>query len=270
MLPSLSQLPIGAGGPGALDDDFQPMYARRLADPVQPRPNEAMMGRVVNARGESQQIVDKAEEWRRKMLLRMDARKATGVDRMPGHRTTHRTDPIPPVQWEEGVEVYADGALVNVLASTLGVPEQAVSVQAARSAVLKATGKSSAELARVVSEISNTDDGEELGWSAFGGRLLSAVPALAAVGSTAVIGGTAWVVLALYNAYLLKEKIEEASPWWDWSAVTASLTATAATPLHCLPVERTGSLADRGKIEEEAERHNLNAPCRRGLAAPNA
>jgi len=214
MLPSLSQLPVGAPGPGELHDDFTHMYMLRLADKAQPKPNEIMMGRVLNARGDPQHVMDKAEEWRRKMLARQDARKASGADRMRGYRTMHRTDPIPPVQWEEGVEVYADGALVNVLASTLDVPEKQVSVTDVRSAVLSATGQSSAELARVVAKISDTDGGTKLGWWAFGRRLLRAVPRLAA------LSGVMWIVGALYNLYLLKEEAEseQHAYWADWNA----------------------------------------------------
>ena len=153
MLPSLSQLPIGAPGTSGV-----------------------LNGRVLNARGDPQHVMDEAERWRRKQLERMERRRASGVDRVPGSRTTHRTDPIPPVAWEEVVEVLADGALVNVLASTLDVPEEKVAVKNVRSAVLRATGQSSAELARVVAEISNTDGGTKLGWWAFGRRLLRAVP----------------------------------------------------------------------------------------------
>ena len=214
MLPSLSQLPIGAPGPAALEDDFLPMFRLRLADPVQPKANEVMNGRVLNARGDPQHVMDQAEEWRRKQLERMDRRRASGVDRVPGYRATHRTDPIPPVQWDEGVEVYADGALVNVLASTLDVPEKEVSVTDVRSAVRSVTGQSSAELARVVADISNTDGGTKLGWWAFGRRLLRAVPSLA------VLSGVAWIVGALYNLYLLKEEAEseQYAYWADWNA----------------------------------------------------
>ena len=191
MLPSLSQLPIGAPGTSGV-----------------------LNGRVLNARGDPQHVMDEAERWRRKQLERMERRRASGVDRVPGYRTTHRTDPIPPVAWEEGVEVLADGALVNVLASTLDVPEEKVAVKNVRSAVLSATGQSSAELARVVAEISNTDGGTKLGWWAFGRRLLRAVPRLA------VLSGVAWIVGALYNLYLLKEEAEseQYAYWADWNA----------------------------------------------------
>ena len=214
MLPSLSQLPLGAPGPAAMEDDFLPMFRLRLADKAQPKPSEVMNGRVLNARGDPQHVMDEAERWRRKQLERMERRRASGVDRVPGYRTTHRTDPIPPVVWEEGVEVLADGALVNVLASTLDVPEEKVAVKNVRSAVLSATGQSSAELARVVAEISNTDGGTKLGWWAFGRRLLRAVPRLA------VLSGVAWIVGALYNLYLLKEEAEseQHAYWADWNA----------------------------------------------------
>ena len=214
MLPSLSRLPVGAPGPSALGRDFMHMYMLRLADKTQPKPNEVGNGRVVDARGDPQRVMDQAEEWRRQMLERMNRRRAAGVDRVPGYRTTHRTDPIPPVQWDEGVEVLADGALVNVLASTLDVPEEEVSVKDVQSAVLGATGQSSAELARVVADISNTDGGTKLGWWAFGRRLLRAVPRLA------VLSGVVWIVGALYNLYLLKEEAEseQHAYWADWNA----------------------------------------------------
>ena len=214
MLPSLSQLPISAPGPAALEDDFLPMFRLRLADKVQPKPSEVMNGRVLNARGDPLHVMDEAERWRRKQLERMERRRASGVDRVPGYRTTHRTDPIPPVQWDEGVEVYADGALVNVLASTLDVPEEQVAVTDVRLAVLNATGQSSAELARVVAEISNKDGGTKLGWWAFGRKLLRAVPRLAVLS-----GGFAWIVDALYNLYLLKEEAEseQYAYWADWN-----------------------------------------------------
>jgi len=118
------------------------------------------------------------------------------------------------VPWDNGVEVLADGALVNVLASTLDVPEKEVSVRDVRSAVLSATGKSSAELARVVTEISKTDGGTKLGWWGFGRRLLRAVPRLA------VLSGVVWIVGALYNLYLLREEVEseQHAYWADWNA----------------------------------------------------
>ena len=224
MLPSLAQLPVGAPGPSALEDDFLPMFRLRLADRKQPKANEVMNGRVLNARGDPQDVMDEAERWRRKQLKRMERRRASGVDRVPGYRTTHRTDPIPPVQWEEGVEVYADGALVNVLASTLDVPEEEVSVTDVQSAVLSATGKSSAELARVVTEISKTDGGTKLGWWGFGRRLLRVVPSLA------VLSGVAWIVGALYNLYLLREEVEseQHAYWADWNAY-ATASARDAT-----------------------------------------
>ena len=223
MLPSLSQLPIGAPGPGALEKDLLPMFMLRLADPGQPNSNEVVNGRVLNARGDPQHVMDEAERWRRKQLERMNRRRAAGTDRLRGYRTTHRTDPIPPVPWEEGVEVLADGALVNVLASTLDVPEAGVSVETVRSAVRDATGESSAELARKVVAISDTDGGTTLGWWAFGRRLRQAVPALAVV-------GVGWIVGALYNAYLLKEEAERANmeQWLGWNAITGSLTETAS------------------------------------------
>ena len=214
MLPSLSGLPIGASGPNELGSGFTHMYMLRLADKEQPKANEVMNGRVLDARGDPQHVMDEAERWRRKQLGRMDRRRASGVDRVPGYRTTHRTDPIPPVPWDNGVEVLADGALVNVLASTLDVPEKEVSVKDVRSAVLSATGKSSAELARVVTEISKTDGGTKLGWWGFGRRLLRAVPRLA------VLSGVVWIVGALYNLYLLREEVEseQHAYWADWNA----------------------------------------------------
>ena len=212
MLPSLSQLPIGASGPSALHDDFEHMYMRRLADSVQPRPNEVLKGRVLDARGNTQHVMDEAERWRQKQLELMRKRYANGTYQLP----THRVDPIPPVQWEQGMEVYTNGALVNVLASTFGVPEKEVSVKDVQSAVRDATGKSSAELARTVRTISDTDGGATLGWWGFRNRLRKAVPALAAVG----VVGAGWIVGALYNAYLLKEEAESEQHvyWADWNA----------------------------------------------------
>lgn len=219
MLPPLSQLPVGAPGPGALERDFTHMYMLRLADKAQPKPNEVSNGRVLDARGDPQHVMDEAERWRRKQLERMRRRDARGGYRPP----THRTSPIPPVQWED---VLADGALVNVLASTLDVPEANVPVATVRSAVRDATGQSSAELARTVRTISDTDGGTTLGWWGFGRRIREAAPSLAVV-------GTAWIVGALYNLYLLKEEAErgggDAAQWLDWNAVTGTLTETGAT-----------------------------------------
>ena len=197
------------------------MYLLRLADKTQPKPNEVGNGRVFDAEGVPQRIEDEAERWRKRELQRMHDRRARGAYRPP----THRTTPIPPVPWTEGVEVLADGSLVNVLASILNMPEAEVSVDAVHEAVREATGRSSAELARETIEISNTDDDETLGREGFGRRLRKIVPALAAV-------GTAWVVQAFYNLYLLKEEAEDvggdAEQWAGWSALTGTLTETGA------------------------------------------
>jgi hypothetical protein len=186
MLPSLSQLPVGAPGPLTLERDFAPMFPPpEVKPPPGVKPNDVCNGRVVDAAGKYQP-------------------------------PTHRTSPIPPVPWENGVEVLADGALVNVLASTLEVPEAEVSVECVRAAVRNATGRSSADLARTVRTISDTDGGAKLGWSGFSDRLRKAVPALAAVG----VVGAGWIVGALYNLYLLKEEAESEQRvyWADWSA----------------------------------------------------
>jgi len=185
------------------------MYQRRLADPVQPRPNEVLNGRVLNARGDPEHIMDEAERWRREQLERMRRRRAGGTEQLP----THRTSPIPPVPWEEGVEVLADGALVNVLASTLNVPEASVPVASARAAARDVTGQSSAELARAVTEISNTDGGVTLGWWGFVARIRRAVPGLGT-------SGVMWLIGALYALYLLKEEAEREhyAYWPDWNA----------------------------------------------------
>lgn len=221
MLPSLSQLPIGAPGPKELARDFVHMYMLRLADKTQSNSNEELVGRVLDEHSNPQHVIDEAERWRQKELGRMQRRSNAGEDRVRGYRTTHRTDPIPPVPWNEGVEVLADGSLVNVLASTLEMPEADVPVQVARLAVRDATGRSSAELARVVTTISDTDGGTTLGRWAFGHRLRQAVPAL----TTAI--GVSWIVGALYNVYLLKEEVEMSyqAQWLDWNAVTGDAYA---------------------------------------------
>lgn len=215
MLPPLHNLPIGAPGPRALGRDFVHMYLLRLADETQPKPNEVGNGRVLDARGDPEHVEDAAERWRKRELQRMHDRRARGAYRPP----THRTKPIPPVPWTEGVEVLADGSLVNVLASTLDVPEATVSLDAVHEAVREATGRSSAELARATIEISNTDGDETLDREGFGRRLRRVVPGLAAV-------GTAWVVQSLYNLYLLKEEAEDvggnAEQWQGWNAVTGA------------------------------------------------
>ena len=222
MLPSLSRLPVGAPGPAALEDDFMPMFLLRHVDPSRPKANEVLNGRVVDARGNPQHVMDEAERWRHKQLERMNRRRSSGVDRLPGYRTTHRTDPIPPVQWEKGMEVYADGALVNVRASILNVPEASVSVGAVRQAAHDATEQSVAELAQTVTDISNTDGGTTLGWWAFVERMRRAVPALRSKRNVM------WLIGAMYSLYLLKEEAERGQPapradWADWNAITGSV-----------------------------------------------
>ena len=115
------------------------------------------------------------------------------------------------------MEVLADGSLVNVISNTLNVPEAEVPVDAVHEAVRKAAGQSSAELARATIEISNTDRDETLDREGFRSRLRKIVPALATV-------GTAWIVQAFYNLYLLKEEAEDvgADQWQGWSAVTGA------------------------------------------------
>ena len=209
MLPSLSRLPVGAPGPVELERDFTHMYLLRSTNDELPEPRGVINGRVLNARGDPEHIMDEAERWRREQLERMHRRRASGTDRPP----THRTSPIPPVPWEEGVEVLADGALVNVLASTLDVPEASVPVASARAAARDVTGQSSAELARAVTEISNTDGGVTLGWWGFVARIRRAVPGLRTA-------GVMWLIGALYALYLLKEEAEREHYvyWPDWNA----------------------------------------------------
>ena len=199
-----------------------PMFLLRHNDPLQPKANEALNGRVVDALGNTQHVMDEAERWRRKQLERMNRRRSSGVDRLRGYRTTHRTDPIPPVQWEEGMEVYADGALVNVLASTLNVPEASVDGDAVRKAARAVTGQSSAELAQAVTDISNADGGTTLGWWAFVKRMRQAVPELR------FKSGVMWLIGAMYTLYLLKEEAEQEqsapqADWADWNAITGSV-----------------------------------------------
>lgn len=191
------------------------MYLLRLADETQPKPNEVCNGRVLDADDNPQHIEDAAERWRKRELQRMHDRRARGAYRPP----THRTTPIPPVPWTEGVEILADGSLVNVLASTLNVPEAEVPVDAAHEAVREATGRSSADLARATIDISNTDSDETLDREGFRSRFRKIAPGLAAV-------GTAWIVQAFYNLYLLKEEAEDVgggeAQWAGWSAVTGA------------------------------------------------
>ena len=195
------------------------MFMLRLAEKTQPKPSEVVNGRVFDAEGVPQRVVDEAERWRERELQKMLDRRARRAYRPP----THRTSPLPPVPWTEGVEILADGSLVNVLATTLNVPEAQVPVDAAHEAVREATGRSSTELARTTIDISNTDNDETLDREGFGRRLLGIVPGLAAI-------GTAWVVQAFYNLYLLKEEAEDvggdADQWAGWNALTGTLTET--------------------------------------------
>lgn len=213
MLPPLYNLPIGAPGPKALGRDFIPMFMLRLADETQPKPSEVVNGRVFDAEGVPQRVVDEAERWRERELQKMHERRTRRAYRPP----THRTSPLPPVPWTEGVEVLADGSLVNVLANTLNVPEAQVPVDVVHEAVREATGRSSTELARAAVDISNTDNDETLDKEGFRSRLRKIVPSLAAV-------GTAWIIQALYNLYLLKEEAEDAGAeqWANWNAITGA------------------------------------------------
>jgi hypothetical protein len=226
MLPSLGQLPVGAPGPLTLERDFAPMFPPpKVKPPPGVKPNDVCNGRVVDARGNPQHIMDEAERWRHAQLERMQSRRAEGKYQPP----THRTSPIPPVPWENGVEVLADGALVNVLASTLEVPEAAVSVKCVRAAVRAATGQSSATLARAVSTISSTDGDGTLDWWGFRSRLRAAVPALAVVGAS-------WIVGALYSLYLLKEEVQaEAQAQAAAEEVQAQAQAAAEQWLMSMP-----------------------------------
>ena len=215
MLPPLYNLPVGAPWPKALAKEFIPMFMLRLADKTQPKPNEVVNGRVFDDEGVPQRVEDEAERWRERQLEKMRLRRARGAYRSP----THRTTPLPPVPWTEGMEVLADGSLVNVLANTLNVPEAEVPLDVVHEAVREATGRSSTELARATIEISNTDDDETLDREGFRSRLRKIVPALATV-------GTAWLVQAFFNLYLLKEEAEDvggnAEQWMGWSAVTGA------------------------------------------------
>lgn len=246
MLPSLAQLPTGAPGNGAFEGDFKRTFYEpdlRVASgkrEARPKPNEVGYGRVVDRNGDALNVMDDAERWRRVTLERMRRRalaQRRGLDTRQ-LRTMHRTDPIPPVPWGPmGYEVQADESLRLVFASEMGVPKESVPPEAVRAAVRDATGRSSADLARTVRTISDTDGGKTLGWWGFGDRLRKAVPALAAVG----VVGAGWIVGALYNAYLLKEEaeqmmqmeqmeqMEQPSEWLDWNSITGSLSATSAT-----------------------------------------
>ena len=237
MLPSLSQLPVGAPGLyAAMEEDSKRKFYEpdlRVASSereARPKPNEVGNGRVVDRNGDPLNVMDEAERWRRRTLERMRRRESAarrGLDPRK-FRSTHRTDPIPPVPWGPmGYEVQADESLRLVFASTMGVPKTSVPPETVRAAVRDATGQSSAELARTVSTISDTDGGATLGWWGFGSRLRQAVPALV----SAV--GVSWIIGALYNVYLLKEEAErggvgDPAQWQDWNAVTGTLTATAA------------------------------------------
>lgn len=252
MLPSLAQLPTGGPGPGAFEEDFKRTFYEpdlRVASgklEARPKPNEVRNGRVVDRNGDPLNVMDDAERWRRRTLERMRRRDRAAQRGLDARqlRTTHRTDPIPPVDWGPmGYEVQADDSLRLVFASEMGVPKKSVPPEAVRAAVRDATGRSSADLARTVRTISDTDGGATLGWWGFRDRLRKAVPALAAVG----VVGAGWIVGALYNLYLLKEEaeqmvkmeqleqmeqmeqMEQPSEWLDWNSITGSLSATSAT-----------------------------------------
>lgn len=185
--------------------------AFRRAKPL--NPNETMLGRVVDKQGNPHTIMDSAEVWRLKMVERLQKRIADKVDpRWIGGM--HRMTPIPPVPWENGREVFDDGrievlddALVNVYASTNQLAEAEVPVADVHAA-MRLLKTSSADLARVVTDISNTDNGDVLDWWPFVRKLRAAVPGLALLGAM-------WVVGAAYNYYLLKEQLEAEVPWWE-------------------------------------------------------
>ena len=220
MLPSLHQLPIGAPGPDAMQKDFRntgepgyPVPTRKAG----PRLNEFRNGRVVDRNGDPLDVMDEAERWRRKQLQRMRQRDRDirrGTRDKGDYRIKHRLDPVPTMNWDPLVyEVLADGALVNVFASTHGLPERVVPVEDVHTIVRNTTGQSSTDLTHAVNAISNTDGGTTLGWWAFGRRLRQAVPSLAVVGAMWIVGG-------LYNYYLLKEEAEQQhqETWWGSGA----------------------------------------------------
>ena len=70
MLPSLSRLPVGAPGPVELERDFTHMYLLRSTNDEHPEPRGVINGRVLNARGDPEHIMDEAERWRREQLER--------------------------------------------------------------------------------------------------------------------------------------------------------------------------------------------------------
>jgi len=211
----LSQLPIGVPGPEALAIELSRLRARERATPL--NPNKTMLGRVLDERGNPYIIMDDAEKWRLEMAKRLQKRIDDRVDpKWIGG--THRTTPIPPVQWENGVEVF-DDALVKVYASRNELSESKKPVEDARAAMKLSTDAraamklstdaSSADLARAVAKISESDGDNVLGWWAFVSKLREAVPALTL--------GAMWIVGAAYSYYLLLEQVQaevgDEVPW---------------------------------------------------------
>lgn len=181
------------------------MRSRERATPL--NPNETMLGRPLDAKGDPYTVMDEAEKWRLKKLKLMRKRLDAGVDPL-WIGGTHRLAPFPPVAWENGVEVFED-ALVNVFASTKKLVEAEVPVEDARAAMELRTAASSADLARAVAKISESDGDNVLGWWAFVRKLREAVPTLTL--------GAMWIIGAAYSYYLLLEQVqaevEAEVPW---------------------------------------------------------
>ena len=191
--------------------------ARRVATPL--NPNETMLGRPLDERGASYTVMDEAEKWRLKKLELMRKRSDAGVDPLwIGGK--QRLTPFLPVHWEHGVAVFDDervevfdDALVNVYASTNKLDEAEVLVEDVRAAMELSTAASSADLARAVAKISESDGDNVLGWWAFVRKLREAVPTRAF--------GAMWIVGAAYSYYLLLEQVQaevEAEVPWGQSS----------------------------------------------------
>lgn len=205
MVPSLSQLPVGVQGPSALELDFMRPYRRRPSPPT-PNPNMTMVGRVLNERGEPETIVDDAEKWRLKMIKRMQKRIEEDVD-PSSIGGTHNVSPIPPIQWENGVEVF-DGSLVKVYESKNENIE--VDIERAREAMEQYTLVKKNDMTSVVENIVNTDGNSALNRDDFSFRLCVAVPTLV------VAAGALLVVNAAYMYYrLLEQAAPPEVPWWE-------------------------------------------------------
>ena len=248
MLPSLGQLPVGAAGPLGMEADFERPFSPPAAKPWSGvKANDAANGRVVDAHGNGQSREDAADLWRRENLARMEARHAAGTYQLP----LHRTSPIPPVPWEGGVEVLADGTLKNVFASTPAAPEVPVPVPHGR--VVGGRGKpprlvdapgtcqppmhrkspippvpweGGVAVARALDTISSTDGGKTLNWLDFYSKLWKAAPAL-------TVGGASGIAFALYRLYTLQKEAArhggDGERWPGWDACAAPLWACGAS-----------------------------------------